>query len=215
MLEEERDDVTIGRGVSKAEPALALGDHRCDQRKPWRHRSHLCVAQTIFSSPCPSEETGLVEPGLVHVDNALPGCEEAEESKRELLPLDQGPVRVGLRMHLLGFNEAELEVLLQYLPNEPGTDDFIVFCKKKLANLAAVGDGAALLEDGVSSVLDRLSIVLGLFSLLFQLTLLSWIGPRLAHQDAYKARRHAVATGYLLLWHCIFDVEVHYLLLFL
>ena len=50
-------------------------------------------------------------------------------------------------MHLLGFNEAELEVLLQYLPNEPGTDDFIVLCKKQLANLAAAGDGAALLED--------------------------------------------------------------------
>ena len=147
MLEEERDDVTIGRGVSKAEPALALRVHRCDQRKPWRHRSHLCVAQTIFSSPCPSEETGLVEPGLVHVDNALPGCEEAEESKRELLPLDQGPVRVGLRMHLLGLDEAEPQVLLQYSSDELGTNDWIVLRMEHLTNLAAVGDGHTLHQE--------------------------------------------------------------------
>ena len=167
--------------MGQAEPALALCIHRCDQRKPWRHRCHLCVAQTIFSSPCPSEETGLVEPGLVHVDDALPGCEEADESKRELLPLDQGPIRVGLRMNLLGLDEAVLEVLLQNLPNEPSTDDFIVLCEKQLSNLAAAGDGAALLEDELSGVLHRLSIVFSLFSLFFHFTLLFWIGSRLAH----------------------------------
>ena len=61
--------------------------------------------------------TCLVQPSLINVDDTFAFLEEAYKLKSILLSEHQVHIGVGLRSELLGFDEAQLEVLLHDLTN--------------------------------------------------------------------------------------------------
>ena len=109
--------VAVGGGVGQAEPHLAAGVQGSDHRQARRDRVEPSVAVAASPGPQPADEAGLVQPGLVHVDDAPALLQQLQQRQGILLPLDQdlGGVRVGVQ--LLGLEVAEAELVLQDLPH--------------------------------------------------------------------------------------------------
>ena len=78
-------------------------------------QSHVTLSS--FRGPYLPGEAGLVQPGLIHVDDSFALFDESNQSHGILLSLYQYFQLVGIRMELLGSHEAELHVSLQYDPD--------------------------------------------------------------------------------------------------
>ena len=122
LVQEERDDIAVGCRVAECEPGPALRIERSNHRQSWRYGLKGGVAHAVAPRPTSAKEARFVEPGLVDVDDASLFSQEQEQGLGELLPLHERPISVGLRMRLLGLYEAQGQVLLQRLPDEPGAD---------------------------------------------------------------------------------------------
>ena len=74
------------------------------------------MTHSTFRSPDPSDKIGLVQPGLVYVDDSLALLQEPEQLQCKLLSLDKDPLRIGFRMSFFAFDEVQTKARPHYLP---------------------------------------------------------------------------------------------------
>ena len=119
LLQEQSNDVAVGRRMPEAEPHVAASVERRYHGESRRDGVEPHVAQAVSADPGPPDEAGLVEPGLVDVDYSFTLFQELNEGDRVLLSLDQYLFRVGVREELLRSDEGEPQVPLHDLPRLP------------------------------------------------------------------------------------------------
>ena len=68
-MEEEGHDVGVGVGVVQCEPDSTIRVESCDHGQPRTHQRFRHIGTPISESPNSTNMTGLVEPGLVDVDD--------------------------------------------------------------------------------------------------------------------------------------------------
>ena len=80
----------------------------------------------ILWSPKFSMERGLVEPGLVHVDDSLSALQLAQQHPSILLSLDQASIRISLGCIKSGLAVAHVELELHHLLDLINADIIVV-----------------------------------------------------------------------------------------
>ena len=80
---------------------------------------------------------------------------EFEHLQSVLLPEDEGPLGVGLRVELLSLDEAELQLGLQHLPHELRANIQACIFLDLIADQLGAADGLAFPSEAADRFLDR------------------------------------------------------------
>ena len=99
--------------MGESKPDFAAGVESGNRRKPRLQRSQSHIPSAI--SPCPDfpDEAGLVQPGLVDIDDSIVLFHKLDADNGELLSLHEKTLGIGVRVQLPGPNEAQTELISQ------------------------------------------------------------------------------------------------------
>ena len=140
--DEEAERVLVRVGLGEAAVQLARGADRHLDGDP---RGDLLVSDRVAlpaEAPFPSQEVGIVQPGLVEVEDSSASLKLPEQEERVLLPQNQAPGRVSEEWDLADLHVARSNIMTEHLPDVALVDLEIVLLQQRVLDLLGVNQAS-------------------------------------------------------------------------